>query len=218
MSKYKSVLKHLSYVCLIFAIFIAVVAGCDSNNHGQEEATYIKSLNDERAEKYHELIDSTTSRFNMEERAQFVNKKLDYFEPDFTYFVNADFKVDTSTPVFEMQTTTDRKPKYRIYGYINFKINDTSCKLTVYQNVDYKNHPEHGKYLFIPFKDNTNEFSTYGGGRYIDIGKTSSQEVMLDFNTAYNPYCAYNDRWSCPLIPFENQLDVSIFAGEKIYK
>ncbi len=102
--------------------------------------------------------------------------------------------------------------------YARFNIMDTLCKLTVYQNVDFKNSAEYDNTLFVPFNDNTNGLYTYGGGRYMDIEIPITDSMQLDFNEAYNPYCAYSSRWSCPLVPFENDLNVSIFAGEKQYK
>ena len=211
-------LKDLVKMLISSFIFTFFVIGCQTAEEKTDPDQYIKKIQKERIEKNKELLDTTVSRFNQEERAQFAMKGLQYFPPDINYEVDAEFVVDTSTAVFQMETTTDRKPNYRIYGYLDFNINDTACHLTVFQNVDFKNHPEHGKYLFIPFNDNTNEFTTYGGGRYIDILIPASPNITLDFNNAYNPYCAYADRWSCPLVPYENQLNVTIPAGEKKYK
>ncbi len=117
-----------------------------------------------------------------------------------------------------MKTTTSRTPKYRTFGYLDFVINDTNCRLTAFQNIDYKDHPVYGGSLFVPFKDLTNMQGSYGAGRYIDINIPTKNTVILDFNEAYNPYCAYSERWSCPLVPFENHLNVYIPVGEKTYK
>jgi uncharacterized protein len=198
--------------------FIFFLTGCVNNQKPIDPKAYSDSITDQRTKTYLEMIDSTVSRFNSAEREHFLEKRPSYFAPDLDYLVEADFVVDTSTPIFQMQTTTERKPNYRIYGYLNFTVKDTLQKLTVYQNYDYKDHPEYGKTLFVPFLDNTNEFSTYGGGRYMDIPIPTSSKTLLDFNTAFNPYCAYADRWSCPLVPRVNQLNVAIFAGEKKYK
>jgi len=75
----------------------------------------------------------------------------------------------------------------------------------------------HGASLFIPFRDATSGGGTYGAGRYLDLIENTTGIYDLDFNRAYNPYCAYNDRFSCPLPPGENTLEVPILAGEKIY-
>ena len=210
-----SIYKNKLIIFLSALAFLLI--GCESSNIKNEDPEYVEKIKEQRLIKYNELIDTATSRFNADERELFAKKQLAFFEPDINYLIDAVLTVDTSAPVFKMATTTDRKPNYRIYGYLNFKVKDTLCKLTVYQNVDYMDHPEHGGYLFIPFKDNTNEFTTYGGGRYVDIEIPDSEQLILDLNTAYNPYCAYNDRWSCPLVPLSNSLDVAIFAGEKKY-
>ena len=183
-----------------------------------DKKLYITNIIEKRLKKDADIIDSTASRFNEKEREHFTVKGLQYFYPVKSYRVLAEFITDTSSPIFQMHTTTERKPNYRIYGYVRFKIRDTLCKLTVYQNIDFKNSPDYDNTLFVPFNDNTNGLYTYGGGRYMDIEIPITDLIKLDFNEAYNPYCAYSSRWSCPLVPFENDLNVSIFAGEKQYK
>ena len=183
-----------------------------------DNTEYNNQISIDRLIKDAELVDTMVSRFNEEERAAFSKKGLQYYPPSMDYKLMVNFRMDTSFPVFQMPTTTDRKPNYRIYGFLDFTVNDTACKLVVFQNYDMKDHPEHGKYAFIPFKDNTNEYTTYGGGRYIDIEIPTTSQITLDFNLAYNPYCAYSSRWSCPLVPGANSIGVAIFAGEKNYK
>jgi uncharacterized protein (DUF1684 family) len=210
-------IKSISNI-IIFLLTIQIVGGCQEDLKKKDDPEYASGILEDRKINFQEITDSATSRFNEEERMMFSKKPPKYFAPDIDYKITANFEVDTSYPVFQMPTTTDRKPNYRIYGYLNFKVKDTLCRLTVYQNYDYKDHPEYGNSLFIPFKDNTSEFSTYGGGRYIDIPKPDAELVTLDFNTAYNPLCAYSERWSCPLVPMNNAIEVAIFAGEKKYK
>ncbi len=90
--------------------------------------------------------------------------------------------------------------------------------LLAYQNLDLlKNKPEYRK-LFVPFNDYTNGVSSYGGGRYLDIDIPAGDKTIIDFNFAYNPYCAYHDRWSCPIPPSENNLDIEVEAGVKSYE
>lgn len=196
----------------------SILIGCENNANKAANEEYNQQITKDRVIKDAELVDTTVSRFNAEEREAFSKKGLQYYRPNIDYKLLADFDLDTSYPVFQMPTTTDRKPNYRIYGYLYFEVNDTICKLVVFQNYDMKDHPEHGQYVFIPFKDNTNEYTTYGGGRYIDIGIPKTNKVELDFNLAYNPYCAYSPRWSCPLVPGVNSLGVAVMAGEKSYK
>ncbi len=178
---------------------------------------YIDSIQKLRQKAVKEFSDIKTTPLDP---STFKNgfKPPEYYPVNLKYRVKAHFTVDTSGPVFGMATNTQRKPRYRVYGYLDFKINDTAQRLTAYQNMDFINDPEYGKFLFVPFRDKTNTKTTYGAGRYLDILIPDSGTVILDFNTAYNPYCAYSDRWSCPLVPFENWLNVSIEAGEMKYR
>jgi len=204
-------------VVILFMLFLVNIDEPDATNEIVGD-TYTIEILQQRIQKDTELLDTTISRFNAEERAQFAEKGLQYFDPDKRFRVLAEFVADTSTPVFQMPTTTERAPNYRIYGHLHFMLKDTLCKLTAYQNMDFKNSPDYDNTLFVPFMDNTNGLYTYGGGRYMDIPIPESDTTWLDFNLAYNPYCAYASRWSCPLVPFENDLNVSIIAGEKSYK
>lgn len=142
---------------------------------------------------------------------------LDFYPPDLDYRLEATFEIDTSAPAFQMATTTERKPTYRKYGIIKFSKGDTAVVLTAFQNLDLLKKAPAYKELFIPFKDKTNGKISYGGGRYLDIEIPDSSRFILDFNKAYNPYCAYDSRWSCPIPPYENHLTISISAGEKKY-
>lgn len=140
---------------------------------------------------------------------------LDYYQYKPEYCVEADFIMTPETEVFEMATSTDRKPRYRQYGILKFELNGVPLQLSVYQNVDFFEKGELLDYLFIPFGDNTNGVDTYGAGRYIDMTVPDSDKVHLDFNQSYNPLCAYNYKYSCPQPPDENLLDVNIEAGVK---
>jgi len=93
-------------------------------------------------------------------------------------------------------------------GRINFQVNNTDCKLTVYESTE-------GTGIFLSFRDRTNSTETYHDGRYVEVEVEDGKLVELDFNYAYNPYCAYNDNFRCPITPEENTLPVDIKAGEK---
>ncbi len=114
-----------------------------------------------------------------------------------------------------MQTSSERTPVYRRYGYVDFTINNQKQRLTVYQNIALSKVKGMEDYLFIPFKDSTSTITTYGGGRYLDFKITRATFVLIDFNLAYNPYCAYSHHFSCPIPPAENTLLIGIEAGEK---
>ncbi|MFK8059413.1 MAG: DUF1684 domain-containing protein [Polaribacter sp.] len=148
-------------------------------------------------------------------------KGLDFFTVDSTFVVKANFTKIENAPTFEMATTTDRKPLYKKYGLLNFKINGKECELTIYQSQDDARDEKYKDLLFLPFTDDTSGNESYGGGRYMNVYTTDiSKEntVILNFNNTYNPYCAYNDKYSCPLTPRKNHLDVEIKAGIKVFE
>ena len=111
----------------------------------------------------------------------------------------------------EMQTSTGQVASYLRWGKIAFSVEGEPAELTLYKDLD-------GGEVFLPFADATSGEETYGAGRYLDTHPLPGGRVLVDFNHAYNPYCAYNERWSCPLTPFENRLQVPIRAGEKVFK
>ena len=178
----------------------------------QETKESIDSL---RNEHLQELLNPEAKVLNEEEIASF--KGLDYFEFDSSFQVVAIFKKDKGKK-FEMATSTERKPIYRRYGYVYFELANQKCTLEVYQNMALKKDKEFKNYLFIPFRDKTSAHESYGGGRYLDVHKTKNKTLLLDFNLAYNPYCAYSYRYSCPIPPEANTLKVAINAGEKVPK
>ena len=94
----------------------------------------------------------------------------------------------------------------------------TEYTLNVYQSQQLSTDPDYADYLFVPFTDATNGESTYPSGRYLDLHIPQGETVLLDFNRAYNPYCAYNARYSCPIPPAENHLEIPIKAGVKYEK
>jgi uncharacterized protein (DUF1684 family) len=157
--------------------------------------------------------DSAKSPLEAKDLAAF--KSLDFYPIDAKYIVRARFIRTKKEKPFAMPTTTERKPMYVKYGELHFTIDGKPLKLNLYQNVAFRQHPKYKNSLFLPFTDRTSGNETYGGGRYIDINIPSGKTVVVDFNQAYNPYCAYNKKYSCPIVPQENDLDVEIRAGVK---
>lgn len=173
---------------------------------------YTDSVQQLRVAKTAELIDPTSKLLTDEEIDHFQG--LDFFPIDQAFMVEARFEKSIGRK-FRMATTTDRLPIYRRYGYVYFIIGSDSCRLTVYQNMELRKKEGYKDYLFIPFKDATAPELSYGGGRYLDARIPKGTTMLLDFNLTYNPYCAYSYRYSCPIPPEENVLDVRIEAGEK---
>jgi uncharacterized protein (DUF1684 family) len=148
-------------------------------------------------------------------------KGLDFFPVDATFIVIAKLTKTANAPTFEMATTTDRKPLYKEYGVLNFQLKGKDCALTIYQSQDDLRDEEYKDYLFLPFTDDTSGNESYGGGRYMDAMITDEKSdgtIELNFNNTYNPYCAYNDKYSCPLTPRKNHLNIEIKAGIKVFE
>lgn len=145
-------------------------------------------------------------------------KGLNYYPINLKYRVKARFLKNDHPAPFLMKTTTTRLPEYVKYGDIYFSMDGAEYKLEVYQSQDLLNKPELKDYLFIPFTDETNGGETYDGGRFLDFKIPESEDVYLDFNLCYNPYCSYSHRYSCPIPPAENHLPLKIEAGEKKFK
>ena len=141
---------------------------------------------------------------------------LDFFPIDSTFVVEAQLKRTPNTPFFDMKTTTNRVTQERVFGVLSFTINNESYNLNVYQSAP--DSDAELDYLFLPFLDATNGTETYGGGRYIDLTIPEGNQITVDFNTSYNPYCAYNEKFSCPIVPIENYLPLKMNAGVKSFK
>lgn len=146
-----------------------------------------------------------------------IFKGLNFFAIDTSYQIEAKFvRTPYETP-FIMKTTTNREPLYVKYGEAHFVLQEKKWVLHIYQNQGLKTQSEYEDYLFLPFTDLTNAHSTYGGGRFIDLKIPEGDSIHIDFNMAYNPYCAYNERYSCPIPPDINHMEIAIHAGVKNY-
>lgn len=161
--------------------------------------------------------------FLLDERAPIQKKDLkhlEFFPPSTQHIVNAKVDLTPEAEIFDLPTYSGITRSYRKYADLSFRWEgDMVLRLSVYENQTLKSNPVYADYLFLPFKDETNGKTTYGGGRYMNISKKDLEdgEILLDFNTCYNPWCAYSDGFNCPIPPKENILAVSIEAGEKLY-
>jgi len=165
-----------------------------------------------RHEHIKELSDTTKGILKGDEIAKLG--EISYFDYNNDFVIHAVF-TKSKGKKFKMPTSTDRAPIYRRYGYVDFIFNTDSVHLEVYQNIALSKQEKYKNYLFLPFKDATSSNETYGGGRYLDLEIPKNEELIIDFNTAYNPYCAYSYRYSCPIPPKVNHLIIAIKAGEK---
>lgn len=144
---------------------------------------------------------------------------VDFFEPDSNYVVNASVQRLENSDTLTMLTVNGKQKQYIKYAYLHFELQGEQHKLMLFQSVRLMNNPIYRNYLFLPFYDESNGSSTYGGGRYIELSsmEIEGNQLRLDFNRCFNPYCAYTTGYSCPIPPEENSLTIAILAGEKAY-
>ena len=133
---------------------------------------------------------------------------LNYFPEDESLRLEVQVEEFSQKDPIQMQTTTGDVQEYVRYGRFRFEVDGQPAELTLYQS-------QHG--FFLPFVDFLAGSETYPAGRYLDPDPLPGNRFLVDFNLAYNPYCAYNEMWSCPITPFENRIKVPIRAGEKIF-
>ena len=192
---------------LIWTCLILLPATLFAQNHSA-----ILEIEQYRREQEAKFRDETESPLNKKLRKKF--KGLNYYPIDLDYRVKARF-VKTENPVlFKMKTTTERLPEYQKYGELHFELDGRPRILEVYQSPEIIQKAGLEDYLFVPFTDETNGNETYEVGRYIDFRLPMSEEVLLDFNKSYNPYCSYGSAYSCPIPPAANHLPLKVEAGE----
>ena len=146
---------------------------------------------------------------------------ISFFPVNEKYRISCKFERTPNSQWFKMESSGQIKRNYRTYGIIHFTINDTAVTLNIYQSQELMATTEYRDHLFIPFTDATSGEETYESGRYIDfeISVIKNDRIIIDFNKAYNPYCAYvSGKYNCPIPPAENRLAVAIRAGEKVFK
>ncbi len=167
----------------------------------------LAQIDEFRRQKDRSFREDSDSPLLPEDRAKF--RGLNYFPVDTSYTLKVRLQKYPNPETVKMLTSTGEQRDYLRYGYFEFALAGKQCRLDVFKL------PNTG-HLFIPFRDSTSGQETYGAGRYLDL-EEGSDVYTLDFNMAYNPYCAYNTRYSCPIPPPQNRLEVAIKAGEKNY-
>ena len=144
---------------------------------------------------------------------------LHFYDADSTYKILADVEILKNEKIFKMPTYDGTSKEFYRFAKISFALNGVTVKMTLYKSIALASNPAYKDLLFLPFTDETNNKETYGGGRYIDLSskEIKDQKIELDFNKAYTPYCAYSDGYRCPVPPEENDLQLEVKAGEKLY-
>ncbi|MFB2118179.1 DUF1684 domain-containing protein [Parapedobacter sp. 2B3] len=144
---------------------------------------------------------------------------IHHYDPDSTYVAHGHVEILLREQPFRMPTSDGTSKSYVRYAKVRFQLQGHEEELTLYRSPDLFANPLYRDHLFLPFTDETNGGETYGGGRYIDLSLNDIRNgsITIDFNTAYNPYCAYSSGYRCPIPPAENFLPIAVKAGEKNY-
>lgn len=203
------------FIFLLICSCIPFVVGAQE----QEVRDYVQN-----AKAYQEALDATYANPDSTILSRKQLKKfttLGFFPIDLKYRVNADFKRTPQAKPFMVMTSSGKDREYVSYGILYFQLEGEDFEIPIYQNTMFIKEPNH-KYaqsLFLPFTDYTSGVETYGAGRYIDveISDIVDNKLIIDFNKAYNPYCAYATGYSCPIPPEANDLKIRIVAGVKAY-
>ncbi|MBO0950247.1 DUF1684 domain-containing protein [Fibrella forsythiae] len=180
------------------------------------QTPFDQQIADHREQYKAEFLSTKSSPLQSKEAVSLLR----FYPADSTYRVTATVqRTPGSVPVDLPTSMANRTATEVPYATLSFVINRKPCQLTVYRSLSLANNPLYRDYLFLPFTDATSGKETYGGGRYLDLrtGQIQNGRLVLDFNKAYNPYCAYKSGYACPIPPAANRLVIPIKAGELTY-
>ena len=191
----------MNRICiLLFSLFLLL--NCDNRKRYNNDLTpFQREINDF-------FKDASVSPLKKRDLKNF--RGLDFFTYDSTYLVTAKLTKTPKEKPFMMLTTTDMVVEYIKYGTVSFELLNNQYSLDIYKNLEDPNERDN---LFLPFLDDTNGNESYGGGRYINLDIPQVDNLIIDFNSAFNPYCVYDEKYSCPIVPRENYLPLEIKAG-----
>jgi uncharacterized protein (DUF1684 family) len=179
------------------------------------QSTYNEAITKHRQTYKDEFLESSRSPLRTREAVSMIR----FYEPDSLYRVVATVQRTQEAEPFAMPTYNGQTSEQVAYATLSFTLLGKRHTLTVYRSLALATNPKYRDYLFLPFKDVTTGKETYGGGRYLDLRTVDIKngQLPVDFNKAYNPYCAYGDGYACPIPPAGNTLTVAVRAGEKKY-
>ena len=194
-------------------IFFFLLIACSVTVISQNPEELIKDIEAHRTSENAEFRDPEKSILEAEDLKHF--KSLEFYPIDLKYHITAKFIRTPDEKPFLMRTTTSRLPEYVKYGEVHFTLDGKDLTLELFQNTKHESQEGYEDYLFLPITDLTSGDGSYGGGRFLDARIPEGNTIVLDFNKLYNPYCAYNKKYSCPIPPKQNDLLVRIEAGVK---
>lgn len=207
----KRSIRSLTAAYFIF-LLILLAGGCSS--YTPEEEALIAEIQQQRAEKDQDFKADPNSPLLAEDKTDFAGLK--YYPIDLNLrFEGSIVRYDSLVPDTIIGTKGDLRPAVK-YGYFPFEYRGETYRLQIFKIL--RDNPAYQKYLFLGFTDQTGGTETYGGGRYIDLVENDENHYVIDFNQAYNPWCAYNPNYSCAIPSKENRLSFAVTAGEKNFK
>lgn len=199
-------------IILLLIIAVVIVTVLYTVYGSKDQTAYINQVKKEREEKDRYMRTSAESPF-VDDVQNFTGLK--YYPPDLKYKITASLIPVEDKKQVVLTTNDGKEERYMEYAHAEFDFSGFRNRLLILEIINMG--PSRGK-LFLAFGDATSADETYGAGRYLDVVKTpGANTITLDFNKAYNPYCAYVEKFSCPLPPSENLLTIPIQAGEKSY-
>ena len=193
----------------VLALTLASLAACSSGPSAPDDSEYLEELAEARTFKNQNFLESPDSPVPSDRRDTLL--PLPYYEIDPSYSVPAVLSLSDQRPVFEMPTSSGALRRMQLVGVLEFTLQGEPRSLGAF----IPDGTQQITRLFVPFADLTTGGDTYDAGRYLDIDPTTTGYYTIDFNQAYNPYCAYNATYECPFPPPSNRLKVAVLAGEK---
>lgn len=201
-----------NHILLIFVSVVVLAAVIYTLTSAEDPETYIEKIEAERERQYKFIRYNIESPLTEEQKRDF--KELTFYPIDPTYKVKARLIPNEEKKVREVPLTDGSKERYIEHSFAEFELGGQTNRLLLLQAIDETDM----RNFFLAFADETSGRETYGGGRYINARQDGKTSITIDFNLAYNPYCAYNPDYACPIPPRENILKIPIEAGEKNYK
>ncbi|WP_176699988.1 DUF1684 domain-containing protein [Roseivirga seohaensis] len=178
--------------------------------------SYIEEIQAYRKEQNAEFLNPSKSPLTAQERKEF--KGHDFFPIDENYMVQARFEPTPDSKPFPLYTSKGTTQLYKRIGILHFELKGKPYTLEAYLQIQRFTIPGQKTYVFLPLIDSTTGESTYDAGRYLHYeGIPEGTDWVIDFNKLYNPYCAYSDKYECPMVPEPNHLPIAVEAGVKGY-
>ena len=200
-------MKKIIWFLLPILLILLFYSFSDNKN----DKKYLSEIEQEINNRHKYLAFNKDSPFN---QFNVVYQSPNYYPIDKKYKVNAAVERIKGRKIIFLSTSNGKSERYQKFAWLKFSLDGQLLRLLVLKPLEFGED----KTLFCGFADNTSGDGSYGGGRYLDVNIGKSNKTSLDFNLAYNPYCAYVNQYTCPLPPSENILPIAIEAGERAYK